>query len=377
MPYLGEDTPRLGFGLMRLPRTDGKTDGPIDIELTEQLVDTFLENGFSYFDTAYGYEGSEAAVKETLIDRHPRESYTLATKLPAWKASSAEEAQQMFYTSLERTGAGYFDYYLLHNVSETRIWAFDEYGIWDFVQDLKRQGLVRHIGFSFHDHPSFLCTILDEHPEMEFVQLQINYADWYDPVVESEGNYKVARAHGKPIVVMEPLRGGKLCHLPESMEKVFKQASPGNSIASWGIRFATSLPGVITVLSGMNTMEQMQENTTVASQYTDGGFSDAELQALADVHMMLRKMPRIGCTDCRYCVEGCPQHIPIPGIFDAYNDYLVYGDLAGARKSYGFATNPDDMGRASDCEGCGQCEEVCTQDIAIRDRLEEIAAALE
>lgn len=377
MSYLGEDTPKLGFGLMRLPHVDGNPNAPIDVETTKELVDMFLAGGFSYFDTAYGYEGSEVTIKEALVDRYPRESYTLATKLPAWKgADSAEEARQMFYTSLERTGAGYFDFYLLHNINETRIEAFDRFGIWDFVQELKEQGLIKHIGFSFHDHPDFLAKVLTEHPEVEFVQLQINYADWDNPVVESRGNYEVASRFGKPVVIMEPLRGGKLCRLPEAAEKALKKAAPENSIASWGIRFAISLPNVITVLSGMNSVEQMQDNIDTATRYGDGGFSDRELQALAKAHTILNKRPRIGCTDCRYCVKGCPQHIPIPGIFDAYNNYLVYDDLSEARRSYAMATGGD-AGKASDCEGCGQCEEVCTQGIPIREKLEEIAAKLE
>ncbi len=378
MSYLGEDIPKLGFGLMRLPHIDDATDKPIDIERTKQMVDLFLQSGFCYFDTAYGYPGSEAAAKEALVERYPRESYLLATKLPAWAgAKTADEARQMFYTSLERTGAEYFDFYLLHNIDRKRIESFDNFKIWDFVQELKEQGLVKHVGFSFHDHPAVLDEVLAKHPEMEFVQLQINYADWDDPVVEARGNLEVAVKHDKPIIVMEPLRGGKLCKLPPAAEKTFKKAAPDKSLASWGIRFAASLPNVITVLSGMSSLEQMRDNIDTVSTHYTAGFNDKEHQALSKVQKILADIPRIPCTDCRYCVEDCPQDIPIPALFDAYNNYLVYEDLASAKNTYSFATGHGGHGKASDCAECGQCEDVCPQSIQIVEKLKEIAAKLE
>ncbi len=378
MSYLGEDVPKLGFGLMRLPRVDGDANKPIDIEQTKEMVDLFLSSGFYYFDTAYGYPGSEAAIKEALVERHPRESYLLATKLPAWAgAKTAEEARQMFYTSLERTGAEYFDYYLLHNIDRNRVESFDKFQIWDFAQELKEKGLVKHVGFSFHDHPSVLEDVLGKHPEMEFVQLQINYADWDDPVVEARGNLEVAVNHNKPVIIMEPLRGGKLCNLPPAAEKTFKKAAPDKSMASWGLRFAMALPNVITVLSGMSTIEQMRNNIDIASTDYTAGFSDKEKQALSKVQKILADIPRIPCTDCRYCTKDCPQNILIPAIFDAYNHYLVYEDLDGAKHSFAFATGQTGVGKASDCEECGQCEGVCPQSIEIIAKLKEIAAKLE
>ena len=251
MSVFPNDLKKLGFGLMRLPMKDGK----IDTDMTSKMVDKFLENGFCYFDTAYGYNNgdSERAVKTCIVDRHPRDSFLLATKLPAWAgAKTKEEAEQMLYTSLERTGAGYFDYYLLHNLGEHRSKSFDDFGIWDFVVKKKEEGILRHIGFSFHDKAEKLDNILTAHPEMEFVQLQINYADWEDPLIESRLCYEVARKHGKPIIVMEPVKGGNLAAPPADVASIMKGLDESASPASWAIRFAASLDGVDVVLSGMS-----------------------------------------------------------------------------------------------------------------------------
>ena len=250
-----ESIPKLGFGLMRLPMIGEE----VDIEQVKQMVDMFLEAGFTYFDTAYGYiDGkSEAAIKEALVDRYPREKYQLATKLPAWAGADADEAKAMFDTSLERTGAGYFDFYLLHNLGEHRSKAFDEFGIWDYLAEKKASGLIRNLGFSFHDKAHLLDEILTAHPEMDFVQLQINYADWENPTIESRLCYETARKHGKEVVIMEPVKGGNLAKLPESLEAIFKEINPDASISSWAIRYAASLEGIVTVLSGMSNLEQM------------------------------------------------------------------------------------------------------------------------
>ena len=256
--YLGESIPKLGFGLMRLPMQGEE----VDIEQTKQMVDMFMQAGFNYFDTAYGYIGgrSEKAIGEALVKRYPRESFLLTTKLPAWAAGSAEEARQMLETSLERTGAGYFDFYLLHNLGEQRTHFFDDYGIWDFLKAKKAEGVIRHLGFSFHDKADKLDAILAAHPDVDFVQLQINYIDWESSTIESRKCYEVARKYGKPVIIMEPVKGGNLVNLPEDAKAVL-DGLHGGSPASYAIRFAASFPGIEMVLSGMSSLEQICRTT--------------------------------------------------------------------------------------------------------------------
>ncbi len=369
---LGENIPKLGFGLMRLPMIGEE----VDIEQTKEMVDLFMKAGFTYFDTAYGYLGgkSEEAVKTALVDRYPRDSFTIATKLPAWAgAKTADEAKEMFFTSLRRTGAGYFDFYLLHNLGGERTAKFDEYGIWDFVQEQKAKGLIKHIGFSMHDSAEALNKVLTAHPEVEFVQLQINYADWDSPSVQSRLCYETARRHGKPVVIMEPVKGGNLANLPESVAKVFKAAEPDSSLASWALRYAASLDGLITVLSGMSTVDQMKDNLAVMKGFTK--LTDQQMAVIEDAKKALAAVPAIPCTSCEYCMKGCPQGIPIPHIFTAVNTYKIYNNLAGAKGSYGFATR--DKAKASDCIACGQCEAVCPQHISVIDELKAAAELLE
>ena len=371
MTYLGEDIPKLGFGLMRLPMIGDD----VDIEQTKAMADLFMESGFTYFDTAWGYiDGkSEVAAREAVVERYPRERFQLATKLPAFLAKTAEEARNMFWTSLERTGAGYFDYYLLHNLGDNRTEPFDRFGIWDFVAEQKAAGRIKHVGFSMHDRADALDDILTRHPEMEFVQLQINYADWESHSIESRKCYETARRHGKPVIVMEPVKGGSLANIPENLRAIFERVNPGASPASWGIRFAASLEGLVTVLSGMSTLEQMRDNVAYMKKFQP--LNDAERAAVAEVQEGLKDLPSIPCTDCRYCVKGCPQNVRIPQIFAAMNNYLMYGNLAGAKGSYGWETR--DGGRSSDCVACGACEQVCPQHIEIIEELKKAEQTLE
>ena len=372
MAYLGENIPKLGFGLMRLPTKDRE----IDIEQTKEMVDLFLDSGFTYFDTAYGYaEGkSEEAAKTAIVDRYPREKFQLATKLPAWAgANSAEEAKQMFWTSLERTGAGYFDFYLLHNIGATRTKSFSDYGIWDYVLELKEKGLVRHIGFSFHDKAALLDEILTAHPEMEFVQLQINYGDWESGTVESRKCHEVVLKHGKSVVIMEPVKGGMLANPAPEVKAVFDETNSGLSYASWAIRFCASLDGVITVLSGMSSLEQMQDNVSYMKNFRP--LDETERAIISKAQTALSKIPSIPCTACSYCVSGCPRNIVIPQIFEMLNRELIYKDLNSAKFGYSWETKFG--GKASDCVECGQCEEVCPQQIRIIDLLKEAANKFE
>ena len=263
--YLGKDIFKLGFGLMRLPKNE---DGSIDVPQTSDMVDAFIAAGGTYFDTAFVYPGSEDAIKQALVDRHPRESYTLATKLNAWLGEpDREAAKQQLYTSLERTGAGYFDFYLLHAIMRTNYETYEKYGLWDFVKEQKEKGVIKHWGFSFHADPDLLEQVLTEHPDVEFVQLQINYADWENPGTASQKCWEIARKHGVPIVVMEPLKGGALADPIPAVRQIFEEANPEAPIVSWGIRYSAGLEGIITVLSGMSSLEQMEENLSYMKDF--------------------------------------------------------------------------------------------------------------
>lgn len=370
--YLGEELKKLGFGLMRLPMIGED----VDIEQTKKMVDLFLENGFTYFDTAYGYINgkSEMAAKTCLVDRYPRDQFQLATKLPAWYgAKNAEEAKQMFWTSLERTGAGYFDFYLLHNLGDHRTKIFDDFGIWDFLKEQKEKGLIKHLGFSMHDKADALDEILTNHPEMEFVQLQINYADWESLTIESRKCYEVARKHNKPVIIMEPVKGGALAKLPRDLDEPFKAFAPEASVSSWAIRYAASLEGIVTVLSGMSNMEQMEDNLSYMKDFKP--LDEAEMNVVTEVQKAFEAIDSIPCTDCQYCMKGCPEEIRIPKIFDAMNLNLVYGNLSAAKRKYGFAASNGKL--ASHCIECGQCETACPQHIEIIKELHAVAAALE
>ncbi len=366
--YRQTQTPKLGFGLMRLPKKVLGTD----IEQVKKMVDLFMEAGFTYFDTAFVYGSSEQDIKKALVERYPRESYTLATKLNVTIASDEKAAQEQFYKSLKRTGAGYFDYYLLHALMENNYKKYDQYHIWDFVKARKEEGLIRRFGFSFHAGPQLLDRLLTEHPEVDFIQLQINYADWNDPKVSSRANYEVARKHGKPIIVMEPVKGGKLANPPAAVKKLFSDYAPDMSPASWAIRFAASLDGILTVLSGMSNVAQMEDNLAYMKDFQS--LNEEEQKIIRQAQKILGSSGEIPCTACHYCTDGCPKQIPIPDIFAAANLQLGNGQLAQAKERY--AAIPEGH-RATDCVGCGQCERACPQHLKIVDNLKQCGTMLE
>ena len=367
---LTDNCMKLGFGMMRLPRTEGTKE--IDLEQTKQMVDEFIEAGGKYFDTAFIYEGSEAATKAALCDRYPRESYYLADKLNASVSKSEEEAKNQIHISLERSGAGYFDFYLLHGIDEGNKDKFDRFGIWDYMKQLKEQGLIRHYGFSFHSTPEHLEQLLTDHPDVEFVQLQINYSDWDDALICSRRCYEIATRHGKPVIVMEPVKGGKLADPPQAAKDILQGANPDASCASWAIRFVASLPNVMMVLSGMSDIEQMKDNVSVMSQFQP--LSDEEHQVLEKATRALQQYADIACTACHYCTPGCPMDIHIPEIFAVMNVYKMYGNLTEARNEYNWRPGGE---KASACVQCGQCEEACPQHLPIVSLLEEVVETLE
>jgi len=372
--YLGESVPKLGFGLMRLPKA---ADGSIDVEQVKEMVDLFLAAGGTYFDTAWGYNDgeSERAAGAALVARYPRERFLLATKLPAWCTDTKEKAEQMLYDSLGRTGAGYFDFYLLHNLGKGRTEVFDRFGLWDFVQRKKEEGLLRHVGFSMHADAESLDRVLTEHPEMEFVQLQINYADWESPRTQSRLCYEVARKHGKPVVIMEPIKGGALTTLRDETAAPLRALEPETPLSSWALRFAMSLEGLVTVLSGMSSVEQMQGNLAFLRSFRP--MDDAGRAALDKVVENLNAIPTIPCTGCGYCMKGCPQNVAIPGAFQAFNSYKVFHNLAAAKSAYFFPTVKEGRAKAGACIECGQCEAVCPQGISVIEELKNAAALLD
>ena len=366
---LGENIGKLGFGLMRLPQKDGA----IDVEQVKAMVDKFLAAGFTYFDTAWAYPGSEEAIRQALVERYPRSAFQLATKNAAWiNCATREDAIAQFHTSLERTGAGYFDFYLLHNLGESRTQVFEDFDLWNFALEQKKAGRIRHLGFSFHSTPEELEGILKAHPEAEFVQLQINYADWEQPAIQSRGVYEMARKYGKPVIIMEPVKGGMLANPPEPVARIFKEADPQASCASWAIRFAAGLDGVLTVLSGMSSIEQMEDNLSYMKGFSK--LSDSQLATVEKARTVLAGIPVIPCTSCNYCAKACPEGIGISGTFYAMNLLTLYGSKEFAQTQENWQVAMHGLKPAKDCLKCGKCEKVCPQHIAIREELQKCAA---
>ena len=369
---------KLGFGFMRLPLKNPDDQTSINYDLLNQMVDKFMERGFTYFDTAWMYMGyeSEVAIRKAVVERHPRESFTVASKLPAGYLKSAAEQEEVFNKQLEKTGLKYFDYYMIHNVNADTIEKIRKYKSFDFIKEKKKQGLVKNIGFSFHDSPELLEEVIKENPDLDFVQLQINYVDWDNVSIQSRKCYEIAVKYNLPVVVMEPVKGGSLAQVPPSVEKIFRNAEPNMSPASWAIRYAASLEGVMMVLSGMTTMEQLEDNTSYMQNFKPLSAEENKVieSALKELHASIA----IPCTACRYCVEYCPMKIDIPAMFALYNaekqedsakpftiQRVYYGNLI--KRST----------KSSACLHCHACEKHCPQHIKISDWMKEVAKTFE
>lgn len=371
---------KLGFGLMRLPVNQPNHDADIDMEQTKQMVDLFLERGFTYFDTAWMYCGfqSENAVREALVERYPREKFTLATKLHGAFLKKQEDCDRIFEEQRRKTGVEFFDYYLVHDVNVHNLVKYQKFHVFDWIQEKKAQGLVKHIGFSFHDSPELLEEVLQEHPEMEFVQIQLNYLDYDSPAVRSRECYEVAAKYGKPVIIMEPVKGGTLINLPEEILAMYQGYHPEASAASWAIRFAASHENVKMVLSGMSTLSQMEDNTEYMQDFKP--LNKEEQEMVKKAVGILQSSKAIPCTGCSYCTDGCPKKIAIPKYFSLYNAELKEnpdGKRGWTPQMEYYVNLAKNFGKASVCIGCKQCEEICPQHLNITGYLKTVAERFE
>ena len=361
------DFGKFGFGFLRLPHMDPNDPADVDLETTKQMVDLYLQRGFRYFDTAYTYLNgkSEEALRLALVQRYPRQAFLIADKLPCGALCGGKKAEDIFAEQLARCGVDYFDVYLLHGLDGEDAAFAEEQGCFDFLQQLKQAGKVRYIGFSFHDTADVLDGILTRHPEVDVVQIQLNYLDWENEIIQSRACWEVCQKHRKPVIVMEPVKGGTLASIPAEAENLFCGEAPAHR----AIRFAASQEGVALVLSGMSTVEQVEENSSFMSSFRP--LTEGETQVLKTAAEIIRKAVAIPCTGCSYCTEGCPVGIPIPQYFALYNE----------RKRDGWQVNAEDryqallkrLPAARDCISCGSCQQNCPQKLRIPESLKQVS----
>lgn len=371
---------KLGFGFMRLPLTNPDNQTAIDMAQVEKMADCFLSSGFTYFDTAWMYHDfmSEPALGEAVVKRYPRDSFTIASKMPVGMLRSHEEGVELFAKQKEKLGVSFFDYYLVHDMNVSNYERTKRFDMISFLRGKKEAGEIVRLGFSCHDNAEYLDRVLTECPFFEFVQLQINYLDWDSEGVQSRKCYEVCVRHGKPVIVMEPIKGGTLAKIPKVAEDLLRSCHPDWSPAVWALRFAASLPNVQTVLSGMSTLKQVEENAALFTGMEP--LNAEELDVLRRAAAMIQETIAIPCTGCRYCVEEsqCPKNIPIPSYFALYNsEKLRTREDWSPEKEYYENFLKAGKGRASDCIACRKCERVCPQHIVISDWMKKVRATLE
>ena len=364
---------QLGFGCMRLPLLDPKDPTSFDHDQICQLFDAFLAGGGTYFDTAYTYHGyqGELEVRRALVERHPRHTFQLISKLPLRDFTDRADMERIFQEQMERCGVDFFDGYLLHNMGTNVYRRCCEHGGFDFVRQKKAEGRIGSIGMSFHDKPELLEEILERYGEgIDFLQLQINYSDWEEPSVQSRRCLELARRYEKPVVVMEPCKGGALINLPEDAAELLRREGNGSSLAAWALRFAASQEGVGVVLSGMNALEQIADNLSVFSPFRP--LNQEEEALILKAGELVNANTAAACTGCGYCTHGCPKHIPIPQFLSLYNAALRNPATMSNQSVY-YNNLSLATAKAGDCIGCGQCEAACPQHLPVIGYLKELS----
>ncbi|MBR0058931.1 MAG: aldo/keto reductase [Methanobrevibacter sp.] len=370
---------KLAFGMMRLPLLDENKEEDVDFEQVNEMADLFMENGFTFFDTAYPYHmgNSEVALRKAVVERYPRDSYVVVDKLPLFSITSEDQLEPIFSEQLKRTGVDYFDYYLMHNVSGFSEPGFLDVDSFSFANEKKSEGKIKHLGLSTHANAEYLDNILTLHPEMEFVLLQINYLDWENEGVESRKCYEVACKHKKPVWVMEPFKGGFLADIPQEAEKLMKDYNPDASIVSWALRFVASLDNVSMILTGASSLKQLEENIDDFNNFTP--LNDEEYEIIDKVREIINSNITVECTKCKYCLDACPEEINIPKLFDLYNNEKIQdlGNWTAVGNAYVNYSKLPGVGLASDCTECEACIEECPQHINIPEVMKDVAKTFE
>lgn len=364
---------KLGFGLMRLPYQENAANGNVDMEHTKKMIDEYMDAGFTYFDTAAVYHGghSEEVFGELVASRYPREKFEVTSKMPVWNLKEEADLQKIFDEQLSKCKIDYFDIYLLHSLGAYNYEVAEKYHSFEFIQKMKAEGKIKHLGFSFHDNAEKLDEILTKHPEIEFVQLQINYIDWESDNVQSRKCYEVAMKHNKQVIIMEPIKGGSLANLMDDAKKIYTDYAPKASLASWAIRYAASFENVYVVLSGMSNLDQLRDNISYMKDFIP--LNDDERKCIDKATEVIKNTIAIPCTACKYCTEGCPAKINIPRYFEIFNEAKRYGVDSF---KWHFNEEKKKGGSPSDCVECGQCEDQCPQHLKIIDLLKEVDSTM-